>query len=65
MLPPDIKHRRPDIGDGYGPRPLNSTRRHGHFLKSICDMEPSDMRKKIKGHDMGYFLNSTGDMRAC
>ena len=22
----------------YGPRPLNSTRRHGLFLKSTCDM---------------------------
>ena len=27
-------------------RPLNSTRRHRHFL-SICDIEPSDMRIKI------------------
>ena len=47
-----------------GPRPLNLTRRHGHFLNSTRDMEPSDMRTKYKGHDMGYFLNSTGDMGA-
>ena len=31
-----------------GLRPLNSTRRHGHFLNSTCDMEPSDTRKNIR-----------------
>ena len=32
--------------------------------KLTCNVEPSDTRKKYKGHDMGYFLSSTGDMRA-
>ena len=34
----------------YGPRPLSSTRRHGLFLKSTCDMSLGDI---------GHFLNST------
>ena len=29
----------------YGPQPLNSTGRHGYFLKSTCDIELSDLRK--------------------
>ena len=37
----------------YGPRPLNSTRRHGHLLKSTCDMEPSDIRNKIRDTSWG------------
>ena len=32
----------------HGPLPLYSTGRHGHFLKSTCDMELSDMRKNIR-----------------
>ena len=32
----------------WGPGPLNSTGRHGPFLKWTCDMEPSDMRNKTK-----------------
>ena len=40
-----------------GSPPLNSTRRHWHLLNSTCDMEPSDVNKKYKGHDMGYLLN--------
>ena len=26
------------MGVDYGPRPLKSTGRHGHFLKSTCDI---------------------------
>ena len=37
----------------YGPRPLHSTRRHGHFLKSTCDIEPSDMRKNVRDTTWG------------
>ena len=40
----------------------NSTRRHVHFLKLTCDMEPSDMRKKTNRHNIGWFLKSTCDM---
>ena len=32
----------------YGPRPLKSTGRHGHFLNSTCDIGPSDMRQGLK-----------------
>ena len=31
-----------------GPRPLNLTGQHGHFLNSTGDIEPSDMRKNIR-----------------
>ena len=49
----------------YGGRLLKSTGRHGHFLYSTGDMEPSDMRQEVKidsdrGH--GHFLKSTCDM---
>ena len=47
-----------------GPRPLNSTQRHGLFLKSTCHVEPSDKRNIRDTTCMGYFLNSTGDMGA-
>ena len=48
----------------YGPRPLNSTRRHGLFLNLTCDISLSDMRHGGKYSDMkhGYFVNSTCDM---
>ena len=29
--------------EGYGPWPLDSTRRHKPLLKSSCDIESSDM----------------------
>ena len=45
-----------------GPRPLNLTWRHGHFLKSTCNMEPSDMRNKIRDTTWGRFLKSIRDM---
>ena len=48
-----------------GPRPLNSTGRHGLFLNSTCDIRLSDMRhggKKDSDMRHGYFLNSTCDM---
>ena len=38
-----------------GPRPLNSTRRHGTFLKSTCHSEPSDTRQDIRDTH-GIFL---------
>ena len=50
---------------GYGPRSLNSTRRHGLFLNLTCDISLSDMRhggKKDSDMRHGYFLNSTSDM---
>ena len=37
----------------YGPRPLNSTQCNGHFVKSTCDMEPSDLRKNIRDTTWG------------
>ena len=43
-----------------GPRPLNSTGRHGHFLKSTGDIRLSDMRQENKkDSDMrhAHFLN--------
>ena len=49
----------------YGPRPLNSTQRHGFFLNSTCDISLNDMRhggKKDSDMRHGYFLNSTSDM---
>ena len=39
----------------YGPRPLKSTRRHGHFLKSTCDMGPIDREEII--NDMTYAIS--------
>ena len=33
MCPPGV-----GLGACYGPRPLKSTRRHGHFLNSTCDI---------------------------
>ena len=38
-----------------GPLPLNSTGRHGLFLKSTCDMKPIDMRKNIS--DMTWAIS--------
>ena len=46
----------------YGPRSLNLTRRHGHFLKLTWDIAPSDTRKNIR--DTTWDISSTGDMRA-
>ena len=49
----------------YGPRPFNSTGRHGHFLESTGDTRLSDMRQENKtDSDMrhAHFLNSTCDM---
>ena len=49
----------------YGPRPLKSTGRLGHFLNSTCDIELIDMRQ---GHFLkltwrqGHFLNLTCNM---
>ena len=54
-----------DSGFSYGPRPLNSTGRHGLFLNSTCHIRVSDMRhggKKDSDMRHGYFLNSTCDM---
>ena len=34
-----------------------------HFFKLTCDMEPSDVRKKDKGHNIGCFLKLTCDMQ--
>ena len=31
----------------YGPRPLKSRGRHGHFLNSTCDIGLSDMRQGL------------------
>ena len=33
--------------NSYGPRPLKSTGRHGHFLNSTCDIGLSDMRQGL------------------
>ena len=49
----DHKQRRKNRGGrggmyGYSPRPLKSTWRHGHFLKSTCDVALCDMRNKIR-----------------
>ena len=49
----------PDTTVFWGSGPLNSTWRHGHFLKLTCDIKPN----KNKRHDIGYYLNSTCDMR--
>ena len=49
----------------YGPRPLNSTRRYGPFLKSTSDIRLSDMRQGTEiDSDMRHchFLNSTCNM---
>ena len=46
----------------YGPRPLDSTRRHGLFLNLTCDISLSELRhggKKYTDMKHGYFLNST------
>ena len=40
-----------------GQRPLTSTWRHEHFLKSTCDMEPSDMRIKVTDTTWGISSN--------
>ena len=39
----------------YGSRPLNYTQRDGHFLKSTCNMESSDMRNEIS--DMTWAIS--------
>ena len=49
----------------YGPWPLKSTGRHGHFLKSTCDIELIDMRQGFQNYSemrQGYFLYSACDM---
>ena len=41
----------------WGPRPLNSTGRHGLFFKLSCDMKPIDMGKIIS--DMTWAISYT------
>ena len=48
-----------------GPRPLNLTGQHGHFLKSTGDIRLTDMRLGNKNeNDMrhAHLLNSTCDV---
>ena len=54
-----------EAGHGDGPWPLNSTGRHGQFLKWTCDMEPIGMPHGFQIYSamwQGYFLNSTRNM---
>ena len=66
LRPTSLFHVCPGLSaPPHGPRPLNSTGRHGHFLNSTSDISLSDMRQGLKnysemGHDL--FLNSTFDI---
>ena len=51
-----LQHGSPALHWGSGT--LNTTGRHGHLLKSTCDMSPIDMRK-VYSHEMGDLSKST------